>query len=372
MIYGFQQVPKLRRLRQAGAVVCLLLVLVVTACSYSGPVHFYTLPLLHIPHLQWLPALSRIPQAGGTRGGIISGLTTFQRPGSSTAQVMLNLNNGLQVIGIDGTGHHLLNMGEDCYGPGAVTNDGRWIACMSFPDGDNGASRLQLVALHPMGTSQVRQVQLGAAPFYHYPTWSPDGQYLAVVLADVGGSCSVAVFLSPPPHATFTKAVNLISSIFDDQGRYCLISDIQWSEDGQHILVAGGGQATFIATTAIATLLQAFASSSPRHVINLEVTSDQIEAFTFANVYFDESQPSLDPQADTLLYTAGAPDEQLISFNLRTHQSATLFTLPAEYQINALAWLPDGRQVLIAVGGYPCVDCGRYAISDVYLYSPVA
>jgi hypothetical protein len=43
--------------------------------------------------------------------------------------------------------------------------------------------------------------------------------------------------------------------------------------------------------------------------------------------------------------------------------------LPDTYQVHALTLMPNGRQLLLAIGGIPCTDGGRYAISDVYLYS---
>jgi hypothetical protein len=81
----------------------------------------------------------------------------------------------------------------------------------------------------------------------------------------------------------------------------------------------------------------------------------------------------LTPQADTLFYTTSGPPEQFMSLNLHTKQADTLITFPDTfqntYQINALTLLPNGRQLLLAVGDHPCVDCGSYALSDVYLYS---
>jgi hypothetical protein len=59
-----------------------------------------------------------------------------------------------------------------------------------------------------------------------------------------------------------------------------------------------------------------------------------------------------------------------MSFNLQTNHLTPLFSLPINYRIRALTWTPNGQQLLVAVGNDPCVDCGNYAISDVYLYSP--
>jgi hypothetical protein len=117
--------------------------------------------------------------------------------------------------------------------------------------------------------------------------------------------------------------------------------------------------------------LKAFASSSPEHVVTQTVPSDQVQAL---NIDTQLSGPFLlTPQADTLFYTTLGPPEQFTSLNLRTKQTKTLFTFPDTFQntyrIIALSLLPIGRQLLLAIGDYPCTDCGSYAISEVYLYS---
>lgn len=284
--------------------------------------------------------------------------------------MILNLNNVLQIIGIDGTGWHQLTMGEDCYGPGAVTSDGNWIACISYPAkyaNDNVYTRLQVAALHPTGTSQIHQIQLSTISSYNHLAWSPDGRYLAAELAD---DCSVAIFSPSPPHTSFTLAVSLNAVQFSDQSG-CEIDDLQWSVDGQHLFILGtAGANTAVATAEVGTLLQAFASTSIAQYADLETRSDLLQILMLTNVHLEYLQLFLDPQGTTLFYTAWTPTEQLISFNLHTHQSAALFTLPGDLHIKAVIWMPNGRQFLIAVGDEQCVDCGQYAISDVYLYSP--
>ncbi|MGZ3676789.1 MAG: hypothetical protein ACXVCO_20990, partial [Ktedonobacterales bacterium] len=103
--------------------------------------------------------------------------------------------------------------------------------------------------------------------------------------------------------------------------------------------------------------------------VNYEIPADHIQTFTFADVYRNDLLLFLNPEGDTLFYTSWGPSEQLMSFNLHTKQLKTVLILPSPYQINALTWMPDGSQLLIVVGDHPCVDCGAYAISDVYLYS---
>jgi len=58
-----------------------------------------------------------------------------------------------------------------------------------------------------------------------------------------------------------------------------------------------------------------------------------------------------------------------MAFNLHTKRVTTLFALPGNYFIRALTWMPNGRQLLLAVGNNLCVDCNNFAISDMYLYA---
>jgi hypothetical protein len=374
VLHLFQWAPSPRRLRRAGVCLCLCLVLTIAGCSYSGPARPYTLPQLHIPQLQWLQALSRIPTADGTHGGVISALTTFEWPGTSIPHVILNLNSAFELSGLDGTGTTPLPMGAPCYSsPAAVTADGSWIGCVSFPDNTNGDNRLQVAALSPTGTSQVHQIQVSPEPFYNNLAWSLDGQYLAVVLSDVGQGCDVEIFSSPPPHTAFTHAVTLTAAPFSNQQGFCQVDSLVWPSDGQKLFVLGtdSGTGPFLATVPVLPLLQAFANSSPEHVVTQTVSSGQVQALAIDTQLV--GQWLLTPQADTLFYTTTDSPEQFMSLNLRTKQAKTLFTFPGTfqntYQINALALLPNGRQLLLVIGGHPCTDCGRYAVSDVYLYS---
>lgn len=125
----------------------------------------YTIPRLRAPHLRWLAAVSRIPQSDGTKGGVISGLTAFHRPGTATPQFIANIFPELYLINADGSGLHLLAMGGHyCLGAAAVTADGQWIACDEKRT--TGDDRLLVAALQPTGVSQAHEIKLSALPFY--------------------------------------------------------------------------------------------------------------------------------------------------------------------------------------------------------------
>jgi hypothetical protein len=361
----FQRLRATRLLPCAGAACLLTLVVVLAGCDYNGPLHYYPLPQLHIPHLQWLAALSRMQRADGTHGGSLYGLTTFDRPGSSAPQVILNFDDEDQyMIGLDGSGQHTVNLGDYCLGSAAVTRDGKWIACVSSPDGGN--DRLQVAALHASGTSHVRRIGLSPLPSYNIPTRSPSGNYLAVVLSDLSNPCSVAIYSSPPPHATFTPAVQLTAAQFTDQNGFCTVSDMEWSADGRSLLLLDNSQVSAVMTVAITPLLQAFVSTAPQELGSQDVS------YAPAQVLPSPSDVLLlNPAGDTVLALSTDQPQQVISINLHTLQATPLFTVPEQYPINAMMWLPNGRQLLIAVGSNEvCVGCYRDARSDVYLYSP--
>jgi hypothetical protein len=319
----------------------------------------YTLARLHIPHLQWLQALSRFPSADGTPGGNISGLAAFLRPGTSTPQVVLNRGT-VYLSGLEGQGRHSLTMGDYC-GELAVTADGKWIACVS----NSNPTGLQVAALNASGTTQVHHVGLETRRAIEHPTWSPDGQYLAVVLDAVAPPCSVGIYASPTPHTAFTLALQVTSAQFSDQP-YCNVNDIVWSADGQSLMVLDSERNTFLMTVAVGPLLQAFTRTSIPLVVHQDISQDhsggQVLPFPSRGLF-------LNPAGDTVLSLSGRL-EQVISYNLHTHHTTPLFTLPAGIYIDALTWLPSGTQFLLAVNVPPCVDqgCGS-TLSDVYLYT---
>jgi hypothetical protein len=302
-----------------------------------------------------------MPVGNGTDGGIISGMTTFLRPGTSTTQVVLNFGGAQYQSGLEGQARHLLNMNASCSAANAaVTPDGKWIACVST----SGPSGLQVAALHAAGTAQVHHVSLQPHASYDRPTWSPNEQYLAVLLHAVSPLCSVAIYASPPPHTAFTWAVQLTTS--PPQFIDCGSSDIVWSADGQRLVVVGGELNPVILTVVVAPLLQAFARTSPAHVIS----QDFSQAIAAGKALPSNSRwLFVNPAGDTVLSLSWGFPVQFISDNLHTHQSSLLFTLPQEYLVDAVSWLPNGRQFLLAVSGPQCVDCGSTILSDVYLYT---
>jgi hypothetical protein len=273
-------------------------------------------------------------------------------------------------------------MGADCFSPAVITPDTLWVACVSSPLDLDGSDRLQLAALEPTGTMQVRQLQVSPSPFYGAPAWSPDGRYLAITLGDVGSGCLVAVLASPPPHMAFTQVLTLTSAAFSDQDA-CWFQTLAWSADGQQLWAMGSSTRlaeVYIAAVPLALLLGAAARAAPGQVVTYDVPSDQVQTFPAYNSNLEPLVQLLSPQDKALYYTAWVPtgeaplaQEQLRRVDLRTGQVQTLFTLPDQYLIRALTWLPDGR-LLLATGDsrYPhCVDCnGYHAISDVYAYSP--
>jgi hypothetical protein len=163
----------------------LALVIILTGCDNpfvpSAPFvptsHPIYLTRASAPGLQWLPALSRIPQSNGTKGCIIIGLTMFQRPGTATPQAIVSTCGGPYLLGEDGSDMHKLSMGADCSSAVLVSPDAQWISCDSR-DYD-GNSHVQLAALSADGASQARQAPLSS---YSDLAWSPDGRYLAAYI----------------------------------------------------------------------------------------------------------------------------------------------------------------------------------------------
>ena len=354
----------------------LALALVLTGCS-GNPYQksrVYTLPQIHAPHLQWLSAVSRIPQPDGTKGGVIWNVTPFQRPGTSTPQLIVNEGSSLYLVNVDGSGLHQLNMGGDCGRSVTVTADSQWIACEENRAAGDGSDRLLVAALHPNGVSQAREVRLSDLPFYYDLAWSPDGRYLATQLSDTDGTVNVTIFSSPPPHTSFTPAVTLNSDLFTTE--FCCDGDsIVWASNSQLLLVHPQGSKTTMAQVSIANALLTFNSTQPASPVSQFVSSQQ-----FKPIYngpaavllppLGPGKPPFDPRRSSLILQSGEP-MTLSELDLGTGHAVTLLTITSNLNL-IVGWMPNGRELYIVTEGKQCVDCGAYIISDVYLYSIAA
>lgn len=342
----------------------ILLAPLLAGCSYNpwDPTRWMNQEQLQLPHLVWAAGLSRLPNADGGSGGVISSLTTFRRAGDGAQQVLVAQGDwktdSLHVVGLDGSGDHRLDMGADCL-TATVTPDGRWIDCLSSLK--DGGDALQMATLEGNGTiTGMHQAQLHGGDYYSSEKWSPDGRYLALVV-----DCSVTVFASPPPHSAFTSVLHITSAAFN-QEIGCLSDINAWSTDSARLrLVTDDGSGTPIMDDVDVGQLLTGLNEAP----TIDIPSSDFHAV-------DKGAPiqmsGWYPTAKMFLYlTQKGNEESLRGVDPTTGEIRTLVTVNYPvYHISDYSWTADGSQVLLVVNGDACVDCNAAYRSDIYLYTP--
>jgi hypothetical protein len=377
------------RRRMVGALCLVLLALLLAGCDHTTPglagPGVAQVPF-DLPHLHRLPALSRLTQRNGTRGGLILGVATRRRAGASSPQALITfIEDDLHLIGLDGTDDHRLH-GDDCsdYNGAAVTADGRWVACVTEANGTFG---LWLAALQVTSVAPGTTVRL---PFGHVdsaPAWSPDSRLLAIAAGagPVTGptACDIDIFAWPSPHTGLPQVARLTSAAFADGG-LCAVDTLGWSPDGAHLraLALRLHGASVLVDIPLAALLGPAAEATGGPAITAEVPASALRPLGQSGPFeqFDFAAQAWNPATGTLLYAAdavvgGRPVMVLGSLDPRAESlvGTTLLTLPDHrHRIARLAWTPAGDQALVIVDGPTCADCSVYYFSDVYLYTPLS
>lgn len=182
----------------------------------------------------------------------------------------------------------------------------------------------------------------------------------------------VDVFVSPPPHTTFTLAIAITSDVFT-AGICCIPDAIEWTaSDNLHLWHWADNYQATVAPVALVGPLQMFARSTPPKAITLNIPSKNFTPLTLgsgpdAAAFSTLSKPVYDQSRDAFLYT---PDQySLALMDLRTGASVYVLALQPGEHITDVEWLPDGRRALIVIGADRGVDCALYAVSDVYLWT---
>lgn len=183
----------------------------------------------------------------------------------------------------------------------------------------------------------------------------------------------MAIFSSPPPHTTFTLAVTLQSDLFTTE--FCCEEDsIFWTSNSQLLMLHLEATRTTLAHVSIANALRTFASSQSSLPVVQIVSSQQ-----FTPIYAGRGEaipppagpgnPHFDPRNSSLVLLSRGDANAVSNLDLRTGQTVVpLLTIPGDFTLIA-GWMPDGHELFVVAGGQRCVDCFRYPISDVYLYS---
>lgn len=296
-------------------------------------------------------------------------------PGVQTEQVLINESGVVYLVGEDGGFPHQLEMGDYCSGGLFVSPDNKTVGCVAWTA--SGYQSLQIAALRSDEVVGARFVTLSPESWYQSLAWSPDGRYLAAqiicVNCAVQNQPEVDIFYSPPSHAAFTLAVVLTSHLFTADN-CCRADSVEWASTSELGLWHWNKDQLTMTPVSLADALQTFDNSAPPEPAALSVPSKDFTPFTLdsgpnAAPFLTLTGLEYDSARDAFLYTLSARPSTHSLMDLRTASSADIFTSPAGDHIQDAAWMPDGRHVLIVLGGDQYVDCGDYPVSDVYLYT---
>ncbi len=336
----------------------LSLVLVFTGCE--GPCTVLPLPELRLPGVSPVPALATLP----TRGpGEIASLATFSAPeapgGAAIPQVLLSLDGTLYTLGLaDGT-HRQVSLQDPCSGQASVTADGQWVACRST----KGALEVTSV----LATQAAESHDVGIAAFT--PAWSPDGLHLAA--EPDATDCALALYATTPAHAAFHQTALLsIPSLLPPPGasRLCVLKGVSWSPDGAWLAFLDwqGDPWSFLYLLRLASLPATILTGDPEPVTVTVPPDNLLLVGTTSTLTFQPGPPTWTPDSQRITYSAG-DISGIKEFTLASHAQTTLLRLPTVL-VAAVAWSPDGHQLVFAVGR-PDAGCGeaRYAL---YTYTP--
>jgi WD40 repeat protein len=370
-------------------VVCCILLLVATAlsalsaCSGNlGPRTHEGLTPLDIPNIQRLTEYSKL--APSTSSELIDSLITYVELDHHSAQAVTAIDGKMYVSNLDGTNGRRLDTSYPCFA-GAVSPDGKWLACPNETSLSGTHDDLQVTSLKPGEWFPTHIVHLGFEGDAAYPAWSPDGHLLAIVRDEFfnGRGCAISIFSGSPPYRAFTHVAELSAQEFDNG--VCPIRSLRWSPDGEWLAVGASG----IRLISIRDLLRDTPdeSGSPAYVLLPEDVliplTDPQDAGSFA--------PAWNPQNHLLTFLTGprsddqgkawAP-QRIMAYDPASQQRAVLLTVPLTadpptsslgliQHMSTLAWSPDGQHLLFVVDeAVNCVDCPLTHPSQMYMFTP--
>jgi dipeptidyl aminopeptidase/acylaminoacyl peptidase len=310
-----------------------------------------------------VPGIDRIEQAADSPA--ISGLTAYAAAGNESGAIRLLIEVGASDfdIGLDGsTPYRLPAQGAcDAYGDITVTADEQWAACTNA----SGIEMLRLVPQPPADGGLT--IPRADTDFPTWPSWSPDGRYLAV-LNNMAGGCAIALYAGAPPYTSLQLALLLALPEFATHSTptECLVRGLRWSPDGAWFVFDGGDLGhKLYGLDARPLLAQLGARPLGSGPLTIPITADRLIPLLDTGFWFPYAWV---PGGHVLtLTTAGAT---LVELDVQTRASRRLLALPLQRgHLCALSWTPDGRHLAFVVCGTQTPDYVAPP-SQVYVFTP--
>lgn len=321
--------------------VCLFAVVPLLACE-NGECVGDTLPTLQVAGAHRLPSPAR-------QDDYIGGIVTYggKHADGSAAGMVLAAGLGLYQGDIAGRAYHQVVFDYPYCGAPTVTEDGGWVACMTA-DG---------VAITPLDATTYSQTRvliplglldpIGSSRPLSGLAWGPKGRLIA---AKVG--CQITIFVTAPPYvsASMVARLNVQAPAPDGSRTPCDLRGLTWSPAGTWMAFLGAadssGQRAIYALPLSLLPRGALDTSRPSHgPVDIVVPPERLTPLGDTELI---DPPAWNPGGDGVTFISGAG---------RDITRATLVPAPrkillhqATGYIQALAWTPDGRNLIFAFG----------------------
>jgi hypothetical protein len=332
--------------------VCLSVVLLM-GCSghYSAP----PLPDLHMPGVTEIRGLDAVQ-----RNRHIGFVTAYLPGGSQGARILFSAD-GLFSVGMDGTDLHEIKHPPPCDGPFAVTRDGKWAACADWA----GIARIAL-DLAP----QTDYWQLNIGPnmgTLRKPSWSPDGHALAAIIRPISAGCYVGLY-QVSDDVKSGRLITLLSfPTFagpNPTQPHCELISTSWSPDGEWLaVVASGWQDRIYVMSLAMPLRQSLGADSPDVI---KVTRQDL---LLVGLTQSSAPPTWSISGGKPAVTFVSTDRSsIVQADPETAIETPLLTITS-HQICAVDATPDGARFVIlqCSPGNPDVEPPQ---SKLYVYTP--
>ncbi|HKW20469.1 MAG TPA: hypothetical protein VJO13_03775, partial [Ktedonobacterales bacterium] len=284
---------------------------------------------------------------------------------------------------------HGLALPDACDGVVALSADRAWLACVAHTEGCIdcltactacfGTSVIMVSLLHGSFGQQREIIPSEPDVAFGVLSWSPGARYLAVLrrlpdstaVSGNGVTCSIAVYADNGPNA----AMNMIqqSALADENVDLCETEQLLWSPDGNYIALLQGGHENHpflvyvIPTEKLAPTLYS-ENPVPTGVQLIQVKSLLTLPAIDADSYHANPYLGWTPDSHALAVSVAYGFEVAL-VDPRTGAQTPIFTLPdSASPIGIFSWMPDGKQLLFAIGHGGVGTCGSPP-NSIYTYT---
>jgi hypothetical protein len=144
-------------------------------------------------------------------------------------------------------------------------------------------------------------------------------------------------------------------------------TDLAWSPDGTSLRLGTRVQFTYTLDNHIALAQVLAAKGSALTIPTTAFAPFSLGVSSFGLIW----RPHDNTAVVGVSSAPGEPALQVLYYTGPGQPPDLLLTLPdGAHQLLGAAWTPDGKQLVLVIGEFACLDCGTDVLPDVYLFTP--